>query len=136
MNHVSKKLKEDKMAMIVEILDVEMLHEAMGLASSPFPVIGNSPEESVDIFRAWIVGQASLVTKSGMRVPLKGSLAWHFLSAEEAEILTVKWMHHGWLAEIERMDLEGFAIIWKMVLEEEASILFALGNMFFRCVES
>jgi hypothetical protein len=75
-----------------------------------------------------------------MHVPLKRPLARHFLSAEEAEILPVKWFHRGWLAEIERLDdlelddLEGFANIRKMVFDDNASTLFAIGNMFFHIV--
>ena len=135
MNRVSQKLENDKVAIIVEILDVDMLHAAMGLASSPFSVIGNTPDESADIFRAWIISQASLVTKSWMRVPIKGSLAWHCLSEEEAGILSVKWLLHGWLAEVEEMGLEGFAIVWKMAIEDKVPSLFALGTHFFRYMD-
>lgn len=135
MNRVSKGLTKDKVAIIFEILDVDMLHEAMGLASSPFSVIGNTPEESANIFRAWIISEASLVTKPAMRVPIKGSLAWHRLSEDEAGILSAKWTHYGWLAEIQKMGLEDFAIVWKMVLDEDdAPSLFALGALFFRCM--
>ena len=72
-----------------------------------------------------------------MRVPLKRPLALHFLSAEETEIIQVKWLHRDWLAEIERLDdldVEGFANIRKMVFDDNASTLFAIGNMFFHIV--
>jgi hypothetical protein len=72
-----------------------------------------------------------------MRVPLKRPLALHFLSAEETEFIQVKWLHCGWLAEIERlddMDVEGFANIWKMVFDVNVSTLFAICNMFFHIV--
>ena len=66
-----------------------------------------------------------------MRVPLKRPLARHSLSAEEAEILPVKWFHRGWLAEIERLDdldVEGFANIRKMVFDDNASEFYSIGH--------
>jgi hypothetical protein len=50
MNFVSWKLRVEKKAIIVEILDEDKLHEAMALASSPFAVIGETPQQSAEIF--------------------------------------------------------------------------------------
>ena len=55
MNFVSRTLTPDDPGLVVEILDIDILHEAMGLASSPFAEIGDTPAESVEIFRNWIL---------------------------------------------------------------------------------
>ena len=133
MNFVSWKLRVEKKAIIVEILDEDKLHEAMGLASSPFAVIGETPQQSAEIFRTWIINQASRPTIRARRVSIAGSLAWHLLSEDEAEILSCQWRVLRWEIEIEKLELQGFAIVWKMVHDETGgTFLLALGSLFYK----
>jgi hypothetical protein len=133
MNFVSWKLCVEKKAIIVEILDEDKLHEAMGLASSPFAVIGETPQQSAEIFRTWIINQASRTTIRARRVPIAGSLAWHRLSEDEAEILSCQWRVLRWEIEIEKLELQGFAIVWKMVRDEAGgTFLLVLGSLFYK----
>ena len=133
MNFVYRKLSADKKAIVVEILDEDKLHEAMGLASSPFAVKGETPQKSAEIFRTWIINQASRTTITARRVPIPGSLAWHRLSEDEAEILSCQWRVLGWEIEIQKLELQGFAVVWKMVRDEAGgTFLLALGSLFFK----
>jgi hypothetical protein len=66
-------------------------------------------------------------------VSIAGSLAWHRLSEDEAEILSCQWRVLRWEIEIEKLELQGFAIVWKMVRDETgATFLLALGSLFYK----
>lgn len=114
MNYVSKMMTPDDPAVIVEILDIDMLDAAMGLASSPFPVIGTSPLESEQIFRNWIIHQANGVLAARHHVPIVGSLAFHRLSDVDMENFLQAITIFDWEREIDELGLAGFAIVWKM----------------------
>ena len=98
----------------VETLDIDKLDAAMGLASSPFPIIGGSPLESEQIFRNWIIHQANGVKTPRQRVPIAGSLAFHNLSGIQLENFMGAITLHGWEQEMNEMELDGFAVVWKM----------------------
>ena len=87
MNFMSRTLTPDDPGIFVEILDIDKLHEAMGLVSSPFAAIGDTPAESVEIFRNWILEQTNGVVNPGKRVDIEGSLAWHHLLDDDVERL-------------------------------------------------
>lgn len=129
MNFVSRTLTPDDPGLVVEILDIDILHEAMGLASSPFAEIGDTPAESVEIFRNWILEQTDGVANPGQRVDIEGSLAWHHLRDDDVERLALAMRDLAWEQEIHELELEGFAIVWRM---SSASTLTWLRSVFHR----
>ena len=129
MNFMSRTLTPDDPGIFVEILDIDKLHEAMGLVSSPFAAIGDTPAESVEIFRNWILEQTDGVVNPEKRVDIEGSLAWHHLLDDDVERLAFAMRNLAWEQEIYELELEGFAIVWKM---SSASTLTWLRSVFHR----
>ena len=126
---MSRTLTPDDPGIFVEILDIDKLHEAMGLVSSPFAAIGDTPAESVEIFRNWILEQTDGVVNPEKRVDIEGSLAWHHLLDDDVERLAFAMRNLAWEQEIYELELEGFAIVWKM---SSASTLTWLRSVFHR----
>ena len=48
------------------------------------------------------------------RVDIEGSLAWHHLLDDDVERLAFAMRNLAWEQEIYELELEGFAIVWKM----------------------
>jgi hypothetical protein len=109
-NKVAKELKVDDPGLVVQILDYNRLHTAMGLPSSPVPQ-GLTPEQSANAFRNWLIASSQLVPgiTPAHQVPTgTTSTAFRHLTETEAnDIVYGNWHNIPWAFAIQAAGLVG-----------------------------
>ena len=109
-NKVAKELKEDVPGLVVQILDYNRLHTAMGLPSSPVPQ-GLTPEQSANAFRNWLIASSLLapgITPAHQVPTGTTSTAFHHLTETEANAIVYgNWQNIPWAFAIQAAGLGG-----------------------------
>ena len=133
-NKVAKELKVDDPGLVVQILDYNRLHAAMGLASSPVPQ-GGTPEQSANAFRNWLIASSLLVPgiTPAHHVPTgTSSTAFHHLTETEANSIVYRtWHVIPWAYEIQNVGLGSIALVlWLTGAGRGTAHMFEAGQVF------
>lgn len=112
-NHIVLTLNEDDPGLVVQVENLNRLHNALGLIGSPVPP-GVNVEQSLYDFRNWLQASASNVVGVG---PAKffGPSGWHHLTERQAnQIVYNQWQVIPWVASIQNANYPGpvAAVFW------------------------
>lgn len=112
-NRISPTLHIEDPAVIVEIVDIELLHNALALPSSPIAQ-GANPQASELAFRYWTVNTALLVQGITQASNHIGIYGWHHLSQDQAlAIVYQHWHVIPWTVDIRAANVGLFArVLW------------------------
>jgi hypothetical protein len=109
LNYIVRTLKkhdDNDPGLVVQVEDIDRLHNALGLAGSPIPP-GADAQQSLYLFRNWLQVSAAHVTGVGPE-NLFAPCGWHHLSESQAnQIVYGQWLVIPWVSSIQNANYPG-----------------------------